>query len=614
MPPRSRSGLSRVLSLLFLAATLLSLLYVFLGVNRTTNWPPARSDGEGYFAYLPLAFVYHTTDLTAVVPAQGTGTVPSGSFFIEKTGHWNIKYPIGVALTAAPFYLLAHFLCTATPLSHHYAADGYSLPYQLSLVVSGLLAFAVALWALARWLARRFPPGAVAPALVFIAFGTNLAHYATFDSFASHIYSVAAIALFLNLLDGFAAAPTPGRALLLGLLAGYGFLTRNTTVLYFVPFFLLPLLARRMPLWEWLRGAFLATVAGFVVIVPQLLIWKYCMGTFLAYSYGGEGFSNLGDPLFANVLWSWRKGAFLHFPFLLLPVAGLFLALFLGRRPAGPAGKTGADLPPAAPLRLEAGTTLLCALLQLYIAASWSSWPFGGSLGHRAFVDAYPLLLLGAAWLAARGLDAGRKQTVWIVVWAAVLYAQLFTQLYWFHFVKSDSMTRHDFAKLPKAALTELPLRLGGAFYDAAFDLRHPRNTSALDWWKETRAVLTPLSPTANPIVVRSGETLRVEVEVENLGSLTLKHWGRRGNILIEPVLIGISEKGPNLVYPLHKSFIPAPIDPGLKAVIPLTYAIPQGLPAGPYLLQLTLWHGSKDSLDALGLAPRNGFRIDVQP
>ncbi len=604
MPPGLRPTPSRIVPVLCAAWLVLGLFYLFLATHRETNWPLSRSDGEGYFAYLPLAFVYHTADLSVIAPFQEQG-VPAGASFVAQTGHWAIKYPIGVALTAAPFFLAAHLFCHAT---HLYPADGYSLPYQLSLSLAALGAAFVALWALRRWLSRRFSPPAVAATLLFLVFGTNLAHYATFDAFASHIYSVAALALFLDALDSFAACPTALRATLLGLLAGYGFLTRNTTVIYFVPLFFLPLLGGRLPLRAWLRGAAIAAAAGFLAILPQLLLWKYSRGSFLAYSYGDEGFTNLRDPLFAKVFWSWRKGAFVHFPFLLLPVIGLAWAAWAGRPKPKPLerGAVSEEPAPAAPLRIEAALALLCGLLQSYIAASWSTWPFGGSLGHRAFVDFYPLLALGAGWLAERGLAGGHRRLVWGTTVAAVLYAQVFTQLYWFHLVKSDSMTRADFARLPTAALVQLPIYIGGSFYDAAFDLRHPRNTGSADWWKGTRAVLSLHGPA--PAEVREGEPLRVALTVTNLGPLTLKHWGRRGNIRVRAILTDAD--GTALIL-RPKRFLPAPVDPGERLDFPLAFTLPPGLPSGAYTLELSLWHGQKDSLTALGLA--NALRLPVQ-
>jgi len=59
------------------------------------------------------------------------------------------------------------------------------------------------------------------------------------------------------------------------------------------------------------------------------------------------------------------------------------------------------------------------------------------------------------------------------------------------------------------------------------------------------------------------------------------------------------------------KQFLPAAVDPGETLDAVLSYRLPKvPLPPGNYRLTLSLWHGQKDSLTALGLA--NDLVLDV--
>ena len=101
------------------------------------------------------------------------------------------------------------------------------------------------------------------------------------------------------------------------------------------------------------------------------------------------------------MLFSVQKGLFFWSPLLLAAVAGLVL---LGRSPN------------AARAFVLPGVVFLA--LDTYVIASWWDWQFGGSYGHRGFVDALPIFALGLAaffsWAsgttsAARATVGGRR-------------------------------------------------------------------------------------------------------------------------------------------------------------------------------------------------------------
>jgi hypothetical protein len=289
-------------------------------------------------------------------------------------------------------------------------------------------------------LARRYSQRASAAILLLTGLGTNLAHYAIYDACMSHIYSFALLTLYLDQVDLFAIHPRPTRALLLGFLIGFGFMVRNYSVLFSL-FYGAPLLQRRIPFRIWIKGALIAMAAALVTLTPQLALWKYSTGSWFTYSYGQEGFTHLRDPFFAKVFWGWEKGLFLYFPILLVFLLGLVTALSDPTR------------------RAEAGIALFCFALLSCLVAAWSSWAYGSSFGHRAFIDIYPFLALGGGWLAQKLLDRGGRRALVVLVGIGIFYGMTMTGLYWFHGMRQSGMTRQDVLELPYHAV-RLPFKI----------------------------------------------------------------------------------------------------------------------------------------------------------
>jgi hypothetical protein len=111
-----------------------------------------------------------------------------------------------------------------------------------------------------------------------------------------------------------------------------------------------------------------------VLLIPQIIYFRYASGSWITFSYVGEGF-NFTKPLILNVLFSTQKGLFFWSPLLIFATLGLFL------------------------LKNSSGNYVLSAIcilaLQVFLISTWSNWQFGWSYGHRAFVDSMPFFALG---------------------------------------------------------------------------------------------------------------------------------------------------------------------------------------------------------------------------
>ena len=143
-------------------------------------------DVYGYYMYLPSTFIYHDTYLEKKewVNAVREKYNPSSSeyqFRAIRNKSVNI-YLCGHAIIWAPGFFIAHLL--AEPLG--YAADGFSLPYQLSLIITGMLVTLLGLVFLRKVLLHFFTDKITALCLLIIGFGTNYYFHGGLDGTGPH--------------------------------------------------------------------------------------------------------------------------------------------------------------------------------------------------------------------------------------------------------------------------------------------------------------------------------------------------------------------------------------------------------------------------------------------
>ena len=396
-------------------AALLSLTgYVFVYAAHKAD-PPIRSDGFSYYVYLPSWLLFHDTTLREVALDCCGGEFPAFTAIVRWPGtrRWVNAHPIGVAILQAPFFLAAHLLTRWSNLS----PDGFSLYYQHAAGLSGVFWALAGLVALRSLLRRHYSDGVTAATLFAMFFGTNLFHYATYDSSYSHVYSFFLFACFLNLTDRWHERPSRRLSILIGIVAALIVLVRHTNVLFLLLF---PLYRATNPAtlaatWHRLRSQWrelmVMPIVGLIVVAPQLALYYQATGRFLVSSYGSLGF-NFAAPQIFGVLFSVQKGVFFWSPLLLAALAGLLLGAGLARnvRPGG----------------------LLFLVANTYLIASWWDWQFGGSYGHRGFVDSFPLFAIGLAgflrWAAA---SAPRRSAVTVCVTMAVALSMVQMIQYW---------------------------------------------------------------------------------------------------------------------------------------------------------------------------------------
>lgn len=403
--------------LLFLSFFSLLLCITMLLTTSGVSKPTIRSDGKGYYLYLPSVFIYHDLTMQWTQPLRQTDHPdPTGREWYGTTlysqGKYFDKYTIGQSILWAPFFLAAHVL---TLVSGH-PATGFTALYQASIGLAAAFYAALGCVLMYLMLQRYFSRKVAYFVVLTILLGTNMLSYATYDSSFTHVYSLCLIAAILYLLPKWYSNMTYRTSILLAILFALNVLVRQTNIILFLVIVLwgissrVKLQQRIELLWRQRLKLVAMLGIGLLVISPQLLYWKYITGHWLIFSYRDEGFNFL-HPQMLNVLFSAQRGVFFWAPVLLLALLG-FVLLYRY-------------------LRDWAIPIYVFLPIWLWVISSWHSWSFGLAYGHRAFIDLFPLFALAIALVYSR-------TTHLIVYWllstfvGVCLIANLFlTYQYW---------------------------------------------------------------------------------------------------------------------------------------------------------------------------------------
>lgn len=394
------------LSVLILLISLLVLTYTQFNMNRWRKGDIIKNDIIEYYGYLPALFIEKDLKLDFVEDAQRM----EGKIYWYTThpdGSRMFKYTMGLSYLYAPFFLVAHTYAGIMG----FPQTGFSEPYHMFVSLSSLFWLFLGLWFLRKVLLEFFSEKITAVSLLLVVFATNLFYYATNEPAMSHAYNFSLVSILMWLSIRWQQRASLKYAALIGLVGGLLFIIRPVNGL----FMLIPVLynVRSFKDLTSRAGFFLKNYSqilvmglmAFLVVLPQMLYWKYVGGSFIVYSYSQEGFF-FSEPMILRGLFSFRKGWFIYTPIMLFASVGLWWARKY------------------APQFLSGIVVFMC--LNLYVLMSWWCWWYGGSFGQRTLIDSYPLMAIGLASLLA---FVFQKKRNFVIRTAAVGLLMLFTIL-----------------------------------------------------------------------------------------------------------------------------------------------------------------------------------------
>lgn len=391
-----------------------------------------RSDGAGYYAYLPATFIYH--DLTYKFTEVGSKTYRIGDgcdvhFFGARTleGKRINKYFIGTSVLELPFFLAAWSLSAV----FDYPTDGYSFLFQAFICLAAIFYLLAGLLCVRKLLLKlNFKDKTVALVLLLLFFGTNLYQYALEEPSMSHVYSFAAISFFLLTAFQLSEKYSTKKLILLTLSFALVVLIRpvNGVIIFALPF-LIPSAVGLKTFFQNIfadkKGMFFASICLLLPFFFQTLAWKFTTGNWIEDSYVGENM-HLAHPHMITILFGWRKGLFIYTPILLFSLIGLFFI-----RPVK-----------------RAVLLFIFLFINTWIISSWHDLAYGGSLGMRPFIDTYAVFAIPLAFL----LEAIRKKIAVIfsvAVFGFLVFLNLF-QHYQYHLgiLPYDEMTWDKYKRI----------------------------------------------------------------------------------------------------------------------------------------------------------------------
>ncbi|MDG1148148.1 MAG: hypothetical protein P8N52_07570 [Crocinitomicaceae bacterium] len=356
---------------------------LYQSVFSTDLQTVVRSDGRGYYAYLPALLIHQDGSFNQVIETEKAYDKGAQIYLYKDVyGETYNKYFPGVAVLQTPFFLTAIIVSWVSG----FPIDGYNDFFMLLFLVGAVFYFVLGLIFFSKALKLLFPDFNQTPLGSFslMVFASPLFYYAVYCPSLTHLYSFTLLSGFVLLLLKLKSAPTIRNYGLLGGLLGLIFLVRPTNVLivFLIPFLLgdydsLKTFIRHL-FKEYGKRFFISLVVFLAVLSLLLVSWKWQTGSWIVWSYNGEGF-NFFHPKILDALFSYRIGLFSHTPILILSAVGLVLIW----------GKE----------KYKVGSFLLYALVTTWIISAWWCWDYESVFGNRPFTEHLAILFIPTLYL-----------------------------------------------------------------------------------------------------------------------------------------------------------------------------------------------------------------------
>lgn len=330
------------------------------------------SDGRGYYAYLPALFIYDDGSFEKSYQAEKMYHVGENLqlyLYKNEEGKRYNKYFPGVAILQLPFFALATF----TSWVINEPITGYSNIFYFYFLLGSIFYSITGVLLFKRCLAL-LVPNYIAQLnwmipLLFIS--TPLLYYFINTPSYTHHYSFFLFGLFTYSVLELKQKMTSKNVLLIGLTLGLIILVRPTNgiVVLMVPFILGDVNSFKDAvrlLFSSMQLLLTLFVSFFIFFSIIFFIWRWETGSWIVWSYNGEGFNFL-HPQFFSCLFSFRIGLFVHTPVLLLSILGIYF--FLKRN------------------SFQAFFWSLFFILICWIFSSWWCWDFLSNYGNRPYTE-----------------------------------------------------------------------------------------------------------------------------------------------------------------------------------------------------------------------------------
>ncbi|MBN2728978.1 MAG: glycosyltransferase family 39 protein [Bacteroidales bacterium] len=398
-------------------------------------------DVYGYYMYLPQKFIYNDIPLQNVEQTKALleKYENSSTFyqaFPHENGNYIYKYSMGLAIMYSPAFFTAHALSSA----FGYPADGYSYPYQLALLIWGIILSIIAIWILRKILLHFFNDITTTITLILIVAATNIPiHTAMYGQNAmSHNYLLLLYALAIWFTIKWHENKKISQIIILGIVSGLAILSRPTEIIILLfpalwnVYNFKTLKDKFVLVWS---KKFQIILFSFIIIaigLSQVIYWKIYTGEFLYYSYKanpGEGLEFF-RPYIYEVLFSFRKGLFIYTPIVVFALFGLIILWKKHKK--------------------SALAITIYLIVNLYIISCWSTWWYANSYSQRSFIPALIALSIPLGFLIKRIIESKALiKIIFTIIGTLLIFLNIF-QIWQFHngILDGERMTKEYYLKI----------------------------------------------------------------------------------------------------------------------------------------------------------------------
>jgi hypothetical protein len=342
-------------------------------------------DVFGYYLPLPAAFIYDDpllNDRTWVDKLNDekglTGTVYQITTI--ENGESVYFFLFGMSFFYAIFFFIGHLWA----LAFGFPPDGFSDPYQISLVFGCMLYTFIGLFYVRKILLSMTSEKTTALVLFAMVFGTNYVHHMTLKNLetVNILFMLSAIVVWNTIQWHKTFKLKHSLAVILGI--AFMSLVKPSEIL----FALFPLLYGIVSwksilqkieiVFTYWKQILFAVILASLLFLPQFVYWDIKTGRLLYDTYKNPGVGlDLFHPHIWEVLFSYRKGWLVYTPIMIFS--------FFGFRQLLQKQKS---------LFLPIIVTLVATF---YIVSSWTEWWYGAGFSIRPMITYYPILAIPLA-------------------------------------------------------------------------------------------------------------------------------------------------------------------------------------------------------------------------
>lgn len=416
-----------------LVLILLCLFIFFFRLNyresREITW-----DVFGYYLPLPATFIYNDpllNDRSWIDELNDEKHLSGTVYQISTTekGEPMYFFLFGMSLFYSIFFFIGHFSAGIGG----FPQDGFSDPYQISLVFGCMLYTFIGLYYLRKIMLYFSNERSTAIVLVMIVLGTNYAHHMTIKNLetVNVLFMLAALVIWNTIQWHLDYKLKNLLVISIGLILLA--LVKPSEILFaFFPI-LFGIKNRHSfrSKWEIIkshrRQFYIAISAALFIALPQAGYWFYKTGKPIYDTYKNAGVGlDFFSPHIWNTLFSFRKGWLIYTPIMIFALIG-FRQLYRTNK--------GVFIPVFG--------TFICSF---FIVASWTEWWYGAGFSIRPLITYYTLLSIPMVFFVDKLFEQKR-----IIQFAFIVLASFFlflNQFQWWqlrHYILDPYRTTKEY-------------------------------------------------------------------------------------------------------------------------------------------------------------------------